>query len=36
MTKGIIKDIAVIIGIILLMGLIGNMEYADAVATAIG
>lgn len=36
MTKGIIKDIAVIIGIILVMGLIGNLEYADAIACAIG
>lgn len=31
-----LKEAAVIIGIILLIGLIGNMEYADAIACAIG
>jgi hypothetical protein len=31
-----LKEIAVIIGIILLIGIVGNMEYADAIACAIG
>lgn len=31
-----IKEAAVIVGIIVLIGLLGNMEFADAVAGAIG
>lgn len=36
MAREVLKGTAILIGLILLVGLIGNMEYADAVAGAIG